>query len=267
MRVLIVYAHPEPSSFNAAMVDVAVDRLRGAGHDVRVSDLYGLEFDAVSDRRNFSAVADPARFDQQVEERFAAAHDGFSSDIAEEMKKVAWCDLLVLQFPLWWMGMPAIMKGWIDRVFAIGFAYGNGRWFDEGWLAGKKAILSVTVGGPREAYTSKGMYGPLEAILRPIHIGILGFVGFSVLRPLVIHGPGRMSADERALALREFGDRLAHIDGACVEPQRRSSDYRRFVRNKPWDRAVRFLARLAQSIVMSARAACRCRSVRQAGFR
>lgn len=267
MRVLIVYAHPEPSSFNAAMVEAAVSTLRAAGHEVLVSDLYALEFDPVSDRRNFTAVADRARFDQQVEERFASERGGFSADISAEMEKVAWCDLLVLQFPLWWMGMPAIMKGWIDRVFALGFAYGGGRWFDRGWLAGKKALLSVTIGGPKAAYERRGMYGLLAPILEPIHRGVLGFVGFSVLEPLIVHGPSRMTAEERRIALLAVRQRFATLDRRQILPQPRSSHYVNFVRATLWSSFARFADRALNSLASSVHAVCRCRRVRMAGFR
>jgi NAD(P)H dehydrogenase (quinone) len=248
MRVLIVYAHPEPTSFNASMVAVAAEALRSAGHEVKLSDLYALKFDPVSDRRNFTTLADEARFDQQVEEKHASTHGGFSPDIVREMEKVAWCDLLVLQFPLWWMGMPAIMKGWLDRVLALGFAYGGGRWFDEGWLAGKKAILSVTIGGPKEAYARNGIYGPIENILGPIHRGILAFVGFTVLEPLLVHGPGRMTKEERDRAMSSVRTRFTAIESARAIPQPRSSDYERFVRRRTPLTLVRAFARRAQQI-------------------
>ena len=68
MRVLIVHAHHEPSSFNGAMTREAAAALAAAGHEVVVSDLYAMGFDPVSDRRNFTSVADPAALKQQAEE-------------------------------------------------------------------------------------------------------------------------------------------------------------------------------------------------------
>jgi NAD(P)H dehydrogenase (quinone) len=211
LNVLIVHAHHEPASFNNAMTAVAVNALSGAGHEVRVSDLYAMAFDPVSDRRNFLTTANADRLDQQAEERHAAKHDGFAPDVAGEMEKVAWCDLVLFQFPLWWMGMPAIMKGWIDRVFALGFAYGDGRWFDRGWLAGKRAMLSVTVGGSAETYGDRGLYGSIDSILEPIHHGVLRFVGLSVMTPFVVHAPGRIDHQERARVLRRYATELQGI--------------------------------------------------------
>lgn len=88
-----------------------------------------MGFDPVSDRRNFLAMADSSRLKQQVEEEHASSVGGYAPELQVEMDKLAWCDVLILQFPLWWMGMPAIMKGWIDRVLAIGRAYGGGRYY------------------------------------------------------------------------------------------------------------------------------------------
>lgn len=78
-----------------------------------------------------------------------------SADIAGEQEKLLWADTVIFQFPLWWFSLPAIMKGWIDRVYAYGFAYGVGEhsdthWGDrygEGTFAGKRAMLVVTAGG------------------------------------------------------------------------------------------------------------------------
>ena len=153
MKVFIVHAHHEPSSFNAALTGHALAILRSAGHEVQVSDLYAMGFDPVSDRRNFLTVKTAERLRQQDEEAYASAHAGFSPQLQAEMDKLAWCELLVLQFPLWWLGMPAILKGWVDRVFAVGFAYGGGRYFDRGVFAGKRALCSLTAGGPAEVWS------------------------------------------------------------------------------------------------------------------
>ena len=113
MRVLIVLAHPEARSFNHALASVAASSLREHGHEVAVSDLYAMRFNPISDRRNFRTVKNPSRFEQQVEELHASGIDGFAADLQTDMDKVAWCTALILQFPLWWLGMPAIMKGWV----------------------------------------------------------------------------------------------------------------------------------------------------------
>ena len=98
------------------------------------------------------------------------------------MDKLFWCDALILQFPLWWFGLPAILKGWVDRVFASGGRiYGGGKWYDRGVFAGKRAMCSVTIGGPPPIYSSRGLNGPIGTTLFPINHGILYFIGFTVI--------------------------------------------------------------------------------------
>jgi NAD(P)H dehydrogenase (quinone) len=214
MNVFIVHAHPEPTSFNAALTAAAVEALRSAGHSVRVSDLHAMRFDPVSDRRNFRSVADATRLKQQVEEEHASATDGFVPELQAEMDKLAWCDALILQFPLWWLGMPAIMKGWIDRVFALGRAYGGGRYYSRGVFFGKRAMCSVTIGGSAAMYSDHGAYGPIGAALFPIHHGILGFTGFAVVDPHVVYGPTRMSVQERMASLQEYRAKVLSLESA-----------------------------------------------------
>jgi NAD(P)H dehydrogenase (quinone) len=218
MRLLIVHAHPEPASFSGALVEAGARALLERGHDVRISDLYAARFDPVSDRRNFTAVADGARFRQQTEEAHASATGGYAPELQAEMDKLAWCDSLVLQFPLWWLGMPAIMKGWVDRVFAVGRAYGGGRYFSRGVFAGKRAMCAITIGGSADAYSDEGAYGPLPAILHPIHHGILGFTGFAVAEPFVVHAPTRMEERERVAMLSRFATHLADFASHPVTP-------------------------------------------------
>ena len=130
MNVFIVHAHPERQSFNGALTEYARQTLERAGHKIQVSDLYAMAFNPVSDRRNFTTVKDPAYFKQQAEELHATEVNGFAPEIATEMAKLEWCDALVLQFPLWWFSLPAVLKGWVDRVFAMGRIYGAGKWYD-----------------------------------------------------------------------------------------------------------------------------------------
>ncbi|MFA5989876.1 MAG: NAD(P)H-dependent oxidoreductase [Sphingomonas sp.] len=211
MRVLIVYAHAEPTSFNGALLRAGVAALKGAGHEVVVSDLYAMGFDPVSDRRNFSTVADPARLNQQAEEALASAQNGYTPELQAEMDKLAWCDALVFQFPIWWLGLPAILKGWVDRVFAVGRAYGGGRWFAGGVFAGKRAMCAVSLGGLEDVYSDAGAYAPIEDILFPVHRGIFAFTGFTVVAPFVSYGPGRVDDVRREEYLHGYVQRLLNL--------------------------------------------------------
>ncbi len=113
MKVLIVYWHPEPKSFNGALFQTAISYLETQGHDVRTSDLHSMEFNPVSGRHNFTTVKDDTYFKQQFEEIHASENAGFAPDIEAEIQKIEWCDVMIFQFPLWWFGLPAALKGWL----------------------------------------------------------------------------------------------------------------------------------------------------------
>ena len=208
VNVFIVHAHHEPASFNGALTRTAEAALTEAGHDVRVSDLTAMAFDPVSDRRNFTTVKDAGYLKQQREEKHATEHDGFAADVAAEQEKLFWCDLLVFQFPLWWFGLPAILKGWVDRVLAMGRTYGGGKWYDDGVFAGKRAMASLTTGGGPDIYAPDGLNGDLDQILFPINHGIFRFVGFDVLEPFVVWGPTRLDDVQRAAELDRYRQRV-----------------------------------------------------------
>ena len=107
MNTLVVYCHPDPTSFTAAGRDVVVDALSGRGHDVRVRDLYGEGFDP-----RFSA-----------DERRTHLHPGPHPSVSDHADELHWCQHLVLVYPTWWSGQPAMLKGWMDRVWVRGVAW------------------------------------------------------------------------------------------------------------------------------------------------
>ncbi|NJR59827.1 MAG: NAD(P)H-dependent oxidoreductase [Cyanobacteria bacterium CRU_2_1] len=212
MKVLIVFAHPEPKSFNGALFQRAVDTLKEFGHDVQSSDLYAMKFDPISNRHNFTSTKDPDYFKQQIEEIHATEVGGFIPEIEVEIQKLEWCDLTIWQFPLWWFSMPAILKGWVDRVFAMGRVYDGGHIYETGRFRGKKAMLSLTVGATKDAYLEDGFNGDIDAILRPIQRGILEFTGFNVLSPHIVYAPVRQTDEVRQEILDNFSRRLKTIE-------------------------------------------------------
>jgi NAD(P)H dehydrogenase (quinone) len=209
LQVLLVHAHPEPTSFNAALRDAAVDRLRADGHRVAVSDLFADRFDPVPGRHDFTTCADPDRFHYQAEQAHAAANGGFCAEIAREQQRVREADLLILQFPLWWGAAPAIMKGWFERVLAYGFAYVDGRRFDTGLLKGRSALVCVTTGGTRERFSDAGVYGEIDKVLWPVTRTTLEYMGLSVEEPYVAYAAPRVDAATRADMLRAWAERAA----------------------------------------------------------
>ncbi|TIU21496.1 MAG: NAD(P)H-dependent oxidoreductase, partial [Mesorhizobium sp.] len=195
MKVLLVFAHPEPRSLNGALRDVAIRELEAQGHEVRVSDLYADGWKSEVDRADFPSWPTEERFLPAGASKKAFATNTLTGDVKAEIDKLLWADTLILQFPLWWYAMPAILKGWVDRVYAYGFAYGVGehsdkRWgdrFGEGTLAGKRAMLIVTTGGWEEHYSARGVNGPIDDLLFPINHGILYYPGYDVLPPFVVY--------------------------------------------------------------------------------
>ena len=212
MKVLIVLAHPEPRSFNGALFDTAITTLTKAGHSVVTSDLYRLGFDPVSDRRNFTTVKEADYLKPQVEELHATEVGGFAPDLEAEIAKIEAADLMIWQFPLWWFGLPGILKGWVDRTFAMGRAYGGGRVYGTGMFRGKRALLSLTTGGPEGAYAAGGFNGDMAGILRPIQRGMLEFTGFEVLAPHVVYSPVRVDSTQREAWLQAWAQRLQNIE-------------------------------------------------------
>ncbi len=208
MNVLLVYAHEEPKSFNGAMRDTAVRVLQELGHTVEVSDLYAMQFNPVGGKHDFTTLIDPDHFKYGVEQTKASDAKSFVADVAAEHEKLFRADFLIFQFPLWWFGLPAILKGWVDRVFAAGLTYGGGRWYSSGVFKGKRAMLSLTTGGGPTIYSPQGLNGEMDSLLFPIQHGMLYFLGFDVLPPFVAWSVARSSQEQREEYLRCYAERL-----------------------------------------------------------
>jgi len=208
MKVLIVHAHPEPASFNAALTEVASVALRGAGHAVTVSDLYAQGFDPRAGRHDFQQVADPDVFHYQREQAHAAATHSFVPELAREQERLLDADLLILQFPLWWGAPPAILKGWFDRVLAYGIAYVDGRRFASGLLKGRRAMLSVTTGGPSDRFRPEDVYGNIDQVLWPVKRLALEYMGYEVEPPFVSYAAPRVGDAERQAYLAAWQARV-----------------------------------------------------------
>lgn len=216
MNILIVHAHPEPLSLNGALKDFAVRHLEAAGHAVQVSDLYAMKWKSSLDDGDSLDGAANERYDAALDSRRAYDSGRQSADIATEQEKLLWADTVILQFPLWWFSMPAILKGWVDRVYANGFAYGVGEHSDQHWgdrygegsLAGKRAMLMVSTGGWESHYSARGINGPINDLLFPIQHGILFYPGFEVLPPFVVYRTGKVDEARFASLCAQLGQRL-----------------------------------------------------------
>ncbi|SOD94298.1 NAD(P)H-dependent oxidoreductase [Caenispirillum bisanense] len=221
MHVLIVHAHPEPTSFNAALTDVATEMLRQAGHAVEVSDLYRSGFDPVEGPDHYAPRADPHRFAALAEQRQAGQAGTLPSAVTAEIARLERADLVIFQFPVWWHAPPAMLKGWLDRVFVSGRLYTSTKRYDRGHFRGKRALVSVTAGAPAGTFGRGGRGGDLGAILWPLHYS-LHYMGFTVLPPALaggIQGHGYTYQGAEALAghleerKRVWAERLHRLDG------------------------------------------------------
>jgi NAD(P)H dehydrogenase (quinone) len=197
---LIVHAHPEPRSFSTAQMNVAAQALRDAGYRVDVLDLYADAWAPTLARDQFPAAA--GHFKPQAEQWRAVEEGTLDEAVRPHLDRLLAADLLVLSFPLWWFSLPAILKGWVDRVFVMGAVFGGDHGlFGEAALVGRQAMLLFTTGGSGESFRPGGAFGPLEEFLFHIHRGMLEFVGYQVLEPVVTYGPAHLTDPERAAAL------------------------------------------------------------------
>lgn len=212
MRVLIVYAHPEPQSFNSSCLSVALDVFRSGGHDVVVSDLYAQRFNPVAGPDDVVSRKNQSYFSLGEEQMHASTNALFAADLSTEIGRLLRADLLILQFPMWWFGMPAMLKGWIDRVFAFGSAYDFGQTWEEGVFTGRRAMLSVSTSAPAAAFAPDGRNGDIERILWPIHAGILGIVGYTVMPPFVAHGIPFIGEEAMNAELDRYHHMLENIE-------------------------------------------------------
>ncbi|GHE85443.1 NAD(P)H dehydrogenase [Streptomyces spiralis] len=207
---LIVHAHPEPHSFSTAQMTTAARTLREAGYRVDVLDLYAEGWAPVLDRQEFAPVV--GHFKPQAEQMRAVKDGSLDTTVGEHLDRLLAADLLVLSFPMWWFSLPAILKGWIDRVFVMGGVFGGDHGlFDDAALAGKRAMLLLTTGGSSESFRPGGALGPMNEFLFHIHRGMLEFVGYQVLDPVVTYGPAHMTDQERTAALDTVRESVALV--------------------------------------------------------
>jgi NAD(P)H dehydrogenase (quinone) len=206
-KILVVFAHPEPTSLTRQLVDVTAETLAAQGHEVVQSDLYGMRWKAVFDADDFPSRTDPDRLSFIMESGHAYLTGQQTADVAAEQAKLLSADAVILQFPLWWYAVPAILKGWIERVYAFGFAYGykdgsNQHRFGDGILKGKRALVNVMAGGPEVDYGPRGINGPIDQILFPLTHGALFYPGMDVLPIHPVFGAGHVSTAEEVEAIK-----------------------------------------------------------------
>jgi len=189
MKAHIVLAHPEAKSFNGHLSGISQSVLRSAEWQHTMSDLYAMDFDPREGAHHYKSRQDAKAFHPQTEQRFNADNQTTPTDVNAEVQRLLECDLLILHFPLWWFGPPAILKGWMDRVFVYGRLYRSTMRYDTGICSGKKMIACVTTGASSDNCAYNGREGDTRLHLWPV-LYPFRYLGFDVLQPEIFHGVG-----------------------------------------------------------------------------
>lgn len=211
MNILYIYAHPNPSSFNGMLKQHAADFFMQLKTNIKFSNLYEDHFKAIADWNDFNLDETETNSQYFLAQQDAYKNQKLSVDINEELTKIAWADHIIFQFPLWWFSMPAILKGWLDRVLIKGFAYDTGKTFNNGLLKGKTASLVVTTQSPESAYQTNGLHqATIGTFLHHIH-HTLHFVGIKTLEPFVIYSAFNLDTTQKDKMVNDYLDYLENL--------------------------------------------------------
>lgn len=208
-----IYAHPQAGSLNRQLFDAGVEAL-SSDYRVETSDLYAQRFDPLLAERDLDGRSG------NIVELLGEVHESglIPDDVQREQRKLEAAELLVFQFPLWWYGAPAILKGWFDRVFTNGFAYGGvdpetglPLRYGDGGLTGKRALIIVTAGEDARTIGTRGVSGDLDSLLFPLTHGTLWYTGIETLDLHVVYDADTLDAGAVAAERDRLTARLASI--------------------------------------------------------
>ncbi|CCK71562.1 NAD(P)H-dependent oxidoreductase KNAG_0H01480 [Huiozyma naganishii CBS 8797] len=218
MKIFIVFAHPESRSYGGSLLKSMVEHLTSQGHEVRVADLYKQGFKATVTEDDFLNFEKGSRLKGIDASIAAAAADAFTDDVKEAQANLMWADFVLFQSPLWWFSVPAILKGWFDRVFSGGFAYGTPEddKLKNSTLIGRKAMLVLTAAIKKEPSTGKSIHVPMNDLLLPITRGTLKFIGLTVLPSYVMYDVDNATEETFAKDAKYLNGLLDNID--TIEP-------------------------------------------------
>ncbi|MGN0123374.1 MAG: NAD(P)H-dependent oxidoreductase [Rhodococcus sp. (in: high G+C Gram-positive bacteria)] len=230
--VLWVHAHPDDASLGHALVRSGAARLRESGTRVAISDLYAMNWNPVLADADFGTAPGSTLSERQ---KNATATGLLADDIRREQDALRAADHFVVSFPLWWYGMPAILKGWFDRVFTNGFAFGvrdergRVRKYGDGGLAGRTMLAVVTAGDRAAALGPRGISGSIDHVLWPLLHGTGFYTGMRVLRPHLVASADRLDEETFLREERRLHDRLAGLSSEPGIPYRplRGGEYDR----------------------------------------
>ncbi len=176
MRHLIIYAHPNENSLNHQLLNTVVETLQSRNQEIVVRDLYTLDFDPVLSLADMQG------------QRMGKVSD----DIKTEQEYITWAEQITFIYPIWWTGLPAMMKGYIDRIFSYGFAYRYDQGIQKGLLTGKKTVIINTHGKSHEEYEQMGMD---KALTLTSDKGIFIYSGLEIIRHLFFDKADRATSE------------------------------------------------------------------------
>jgi len=209
MKLFVVFAHPLRNSYPRALLDAFIAPIEAAGHEVDLLDLHAENFDP----------------------RFTEADHAYfwGGDIPEEIaayqQRMDAADRIAFVFPVYWWGMPAIMKGWIERVFAGGWAYVYGDGVEDRGKAGLKGLLAnrptllLGIGGSTERTYRRYRYD--EAMRTAIDVGVFSYCG---IRDVETHLLFDVEGDANAQRREDYVGEVSRIARAFIDPEREPRD-------------------------------------------
>lgn len=185
MKTLIILAHPSENSFNAAICHKAKDHMESnKEYKVKIRDLYKLSFNPILTEDNHTTFF----------------QDKLSEEIQLEQSEISWADNLIFVFPTWWCGMPAILKGYFDRVFTNGFAFRYTDGEADGLLKGKKAVVFQTTSQTEEFMKPSQLVSSMETVM---DLGILDYCGINVINHKFFYSVPHIDNEMREKMLKE----------------------------------------------------------------
>ena len=226
MNIYIILAHPEKKSFNASLAEAQRKALIKSGHKVRFKNLYQDKFNPLLTRDDFPHVPKNQHIQFPHAQGQSYKNNTTAVDVAEEHKNLYWANAVIMQFPLWLYSMPAILKGWCERVLSEGFAHepSNNRWFDNGGLSDTRLFLSLTTNGKSVAFSSRGRHGSLDIILWPM-LNAFWFAGFKIIKPFIAFDVIRATDIERNNMINKVIKIALSIDKASLLRVHSLNDY------------------------------------------
>ncbi len=185
-NTLIIFGHPDPDSFNGTILKTIENKLTDKQYQFISKNLYQLNFNPILTLDDLTKMQDST----------------VASDIAIEHEDIKWAKNIIFIYPIWWSGQPAMIKGWIDRVFSPGFAYA----FQEdgsakGLLSDKTVMVITTTRSGENNMVESGLAAAIEKIMME---GILGFCGINTMLYKNLYGAATATETQKNEMLSEI---------------------------------------------------------------